>query len=335
MTPRSSSSTLQKKGSVMMMLLLLLVVMGLLLPDNVQSRHATTAVESNHHHPYGIITRRPFSNAPPPLPPLRRRRISSSSLPSTQLVSKTSSTSLSSSSSRQLTVLGTILASTVQVVTTTGINYVTGYVTGYVIGTLIGIPQSVLRRQGTNHHPTPGMMRHIHQTAHAQYGQKWGHVSGVFGGSRTLLTVLRRPFLRMNTGPSFHHNPQLKNDAIHTAAFLEQHEKWNDILSSLLAGAILARSGTYHKLQGGRCGLFFGRCVRVCGRAKSISLSFEPTHKNKYSQSVVFPSWLGRFCRRTTRHATECPIIWWHVVFVFHHDNGIIQNVNSVRHTID
>ena len=231
-----------------MMLLLLLVVMGLLLPDNVQSRHATTAVESNHH-PYGIITRRPFSNAPPPLPPLRRRRISSSSLPSTQLVSTTSSSLSSTSSSRQLTVLGTILASTVQVVTTTGINYVTGYVTGYVIGTLIGIPQSVLRRQGTNHHPTPGMMRHIHQTAHAQYGQKWGHVSGVFGGSRTLLTVLRRPFLRMNTGPSFHNNPK---NAIHTAALIQQHEKWNDILSSLLAGAILARSGTYHKLQGGQ-----------------------------------------------------------------------------------
>ena len=206
----------------------------------------------------------------------RRRRSSSHYHPSlrpvTQLVSNNNKSlshsrnlprSLSSSSSTtttptmELSVLGTIVAGTVEIATATVMNYITGYVTGYVMGTIIGIPQSVWQHHRTTSGSTtpkmmmmlpksssssvffpPQWMSTIHHKSHVQYGRKWGNVSGIFGGCRTLVTVVRRPF-------QYHPAAETTTRSSSSISLLQQqHDKWNDITSSVLAGALLARSGT-------------------------------------------------------------------------------------------
>lgn len=202
----------------------------------------------------------------------RRRRKSQvgQNQPSVQLVSTSSFSQRNhhapstSPATMELTVLGTVLASTVEIATATLMNYITGYVTGYVIGTIIGIPQSLLQQHrgaaggssssSTNVVPSfipQQWWQSIHKKAHVQYGRKWGNVSSIFGGCRTLVTVVRR----QRPPPSLQHKTKRNEMELRTTTWIQQqqeHDKWNDIMSSLLAGALLARSGNDWVASSGR-----------------------------------------------------------------------------------
>jgi hypothetical protein len=231
------------------------------------------------NHPnskYGIIATTATSSSSSSF--RRRRRLHPYRDSPVQWMASSSSSSSSLISEVQpnmeLTALGTILAGTVEIATSTLTNYVTGYVTGYVIGTIIGIPQSFLRGKsstssssssssisvGPNGIPKSWFptqwIQQIHSKSHIQYGRKWGNVSSIFGGCRTLVTVIRR----QRPPPSSQQQQQQqllllqqsqskKNVASGTTSWRQQQQQaeqdqWNDIISSLLAGAILARSGT-------------------------------------------------------------------------------------------
>jgi hypothetical protein len=201
----------------------------------------------------------------------RRRRHPRRDSPVQWMASSSSSSSSMISEvqpNMELTALGTILAGTVEIATSTLTNYVTGYVTGYVIGTIIGIPQSFLRgRSSTSSSSSSSIsvgpngipkswfptqwIQQIHTKSHIQYGRKWGNVSSIFGGCRTLVTVIRRrplPSSQQQQLLLLQQSQSKKNVASGTTSWRQQQQaeqdQWNDIISSLLAGALLARSGT-------------------------------------------------------------------------------------------
>jgi hypothetical protein len=154
----------------------------------------------------------------------------------------------------ELTWIGNAVAGTMEIVTSTLLNYGTGYVTGYVIGTIIGIPQSIFfskpsnnLNMNSNNHPInnhlSSWIRQVHTKSHVQYGQQWGHVSMVFGGSRTVVQMLSRCYWYTN-----HNFLSSSSSSIKAKRTYQNSETYTEIMSSVLAGAIMARKGMSMRL---------------------------------------------------------------------------------------
>jgi Tim17/Tim22/Tim23/Pmp24 family len=121
-----------------------------------------------------------------------------------------------------LSLFGKAVAGCVEILTSVTFDYCMGYASGYFIGTVLGVPRVMFF--GEKASSTGDMWRNlidrtkqIHSKSNS-YGRSWGNVSAVFGGSRTAVNVVRG---------------NAKND------------DWNEIFSSVLAGALMSRSGAY------------------------------------------------------------------------------------------
>jgi Tim17/Tim22/Tim23/Pmp24 family len=122
---------------------------------------------------------------------------------------------------KDLSLLGKTVAASVEILTSVAFDYCMGYASGYFIGTVLGVPKALFFAEKTAS-TGGGMWKHlidrtkqVHTKSHT-YGRSWGQVSAVFGGSRTAVRVVR------GNAPN---------------------DDWNEIFSSVLAGALMSRSG--------------------------------------------------------------------------------------------
>jgi hypothetical protein len=143
-----------------------------------------------------------------------------------------------------LTFFGKVVAGSVEVVTSVVFDYCMGYVSGYVVGTVLGIPRSIFGSFSSSAAQQRNLwerMQHLHSQSHSQYGRRWGNVSSVFGGCRTTVRILRSSSRNSSTIRNSHteqHQPPPSSSPP------PEDDEWNEILSSILAGALLSRSGT-------------------------------------------------------------------------------------------
>jgi hypothetical protein len=110
--------------------------------------------------------------------------------------------------------MGRVVAGTVEVAVSTLLEYLSGFVGGYVLGTVTGLPQLVLR--------TGWHWARLHDQSRTWAGQ-WGGVSAAFGGFRVVTKVVRGG----------------------------TEDEWNTVLSSMAAGAFLARADGWQAMVKG------------------------------------------------------------------------------------
>jgi hypothetical protein len=113
--------------------------------------------------------------------------------------------------------VGKTVASVVEIAFTVVLEYLGGFMSGYFLGTLVGIPGFVTKPISTELRLP--LLREMAERAARLHGRSykwardWGVLSCAFGGSQSLVKVLRKG----------------------------KQDEWNSILSSMMGGAILAR----------------------------------------------------------------------------------------------
>jgi hypothetical protein len=160
----------------------------------------------------------------------------------TATTSKNNDFLLKNHQSTDLTFFGKVVAGSVEIVTSVVFDYCMGYVSGYVVGTVLGIPRSIFgsfsSSAAAKQRNLWERMHHLHSQSHNQYGRRWGNVLSVFGGCRTTVRILRSSSRNSSTIRNSHteqHQPPSSPP---------DDDEWNEILSSILAGALLSRSVT-------------------------------------------------------------------------------------------
>ena len=133
--------------------------------------------------------------------------------------------------------IGKCVAGVTQIAVTTIMEYVTGFMAGIFIGSVAGIPGFVLNPLDKNpanpgtaanaaaNSRLPIFMKEVSgrfsrmNTRSMKWAKTWGYYSATFGGSRIAIKVLRGG----------------------------REDDWNTIISSAIAGAFFARTGTCNK----------------------------------------------------------------------------------------
>ena len=115
--------------------------------------------------------------------------------------------------------IGKVVAGVTQIVVSTALEYLGGFFVGVAVGTVVGVPGFLFKPV------EPGVPKVFLKEVSGRMGRmnarslswakSWGYYSGVFGGSKIVVKVLRGG----------------------------QDDNWNTILSSAAAGAIFARAG--------------------------------------------------------------------------------------------
>ena len=119
-----------------------------------------------------------------------------------------------------LTPLGKLVAGSIEVGVATGMEYVSGFLGGYVIGTLTDIPR--LLTQGIQPAPQSWQSETLQRFGRMHgkslsWAKTWGGVSAVFGGFRVATKVARNGI----------------------------EDEWNNVISSMAAGAYFTRKGKF------------------------------------------------------------------------------------------